>query len=440
MLPGHAARLMRHGGQRNDHGVRTILLAQPCTTEPWPHPTLQNCGGNPTDPETGIDRSAAMNKLDNTEMWVCPDQVFDGQRLLSGYAVRIQSGRVIGIAPTAALDPHAKRLPLVGILSPGFVDLQVNGGGGRFLNAEPTTGCMIEIAAAHHKLGTTSILPTVITDAREVLDRAVDAAIEAAGEKGIAGLHIEGPHISIARRGTHAERHIRPLEKSTLSHAARLRGAGVPLMLTIAPEACTDAQIAELTEMGVVVSLGHSDCDANRAETAIASGARAATHLFNAMSPMENRAPGLTGTVINSEICAGIICDGVHVDDRMVGLAFRARPCADSMFLVSDAMPTVGGPDQFSLYGLDITREGNRLVNSEGSLAGAHTTMAIGVARLVQKVGLDPETALRAAIHVPSRLMGLDLDQLEGREVDDLLHLDHSCALVQPLGKVLLQA
>lgn len=366
--------------------------------------------------------------------WVCPGHLYDGRQLRAGRALGVSGGKVVALADAARLADDAVRIDIAGIVTPGFVDLQVNGGGGLMVNANPTPQAMAGIAAAHHRLGTVAILPTVISDTPEILSRAVEAAIAAKGQKGIAGLHIEGPHISVPRRGTHAEHFIRPLDMATIGHVRRLREAGVPVMLTLAPEAATDAQIGELAALGAVVSVGHSDVSADRAEAAFVAGASAVTHLFNAMSPMENRAPGLTGAAINSEVFAGIICDGIHVDDRMVGLAFRARPVPNRMFLVSDAMPTVGGPDHFSLYGQDIARDGDRLVNSEGSLAGAHTTMAVGVARLVGVVGVDRETALRAAILVPSSLMGLGLDRIDGRAVDDLIVLDDKCVLRGPLS------
>jgi len=244
----------------------------------------------------------------------------------------------------------------------------VNGGGGVLLNTTPTRGGMADIAAAHRRFGTVAVMPTVITDQPEVLERAVEAAIAAKGDDGIIGLHIEGPHISIARRGTHSAKYIRPMDDRTLAAVARMRDHGIAAMMTVAPEAITPEQIATLRQMGAVVALGHTDCTAEDVEAAIGAGARCATHLFNAMSPMTSRAPGAVGAVINSNLWAGIICDGHHVDDRMIGMALRARPDDDLMFLVSDAMATVGGPAQFDLYGETVSLDGGRLVNAEGNL------------------------------------------------------------------------
>lgn len=373
-----------------------------------------------------------MTGATHNAIWLCPDQLFDGQRLTSGSAISVVDGICAAIVPVDQVPGQHERIVIDGIVAPGFVDLQVNGGGGRLINSEPTSECMQAIAAVHKSLGTVAILPTVITDRREVLERAVEAAIDARGSDGVAGLHIEGPHISNSRRGTHATEYIRPLRDDTLALVGRLRDADIPVMITLAPEAATSAQISALDEMGAVVSLGHSDAGAATTRAAFDAGARSVTHLFNAMSPMQNREPGLTGAAINSTAYAGVICDGVHVADEMVGLAFRAKTVADRMFLVSDAMPTVGGPTSFKLYGQEIQLRRGRLVNSEGSLAGAHTTVAAGVARLVNVVGLDPETALRAAIHVPSTLMGLDLDHVIGRSAGDLLHLDAQLNLLGP--------
>ncbi len=378
-----------------------------------------------------------MNRATPQMTWLCPTRLFDGQHLLEGHAAGIADGVCVAVVPVGAIPAGDAQVAVDGILSPGFVDLQVNGGGGHLVNADPSADCMEAIAATHARFGTVAILPTVITDRSEVLANAVDAAIAAQGRRGIAGLHIEGPHISVPRRGTHRAEYVRALDYDTIDHVRRLRAAGVRVMITVAPEAADTQQIAALAATGAVVSIGHTDVDADAATASFAAGARAVTHLFNAMSPMENRAPGVTGAAINSDACAGIICDGVHVDDRMVALAFRARPEPDRMFLVSDAMPTVGGPDHFSLYGQDIRRDGKRLVNAEGGLAGAHTTMADGVARLVNVVGIDAETALRAAIHVPSSLMGLGLDQMEGRVVDDLIVLNDRMEFTGPATNVM---
>ena len=357
--------------------------------------------------------------MDHTT-YLHPTQIFDGTALRKGY-VTVASGHVTGLQDSIPAEtvPHL----LQGTLTPGYLDLQVNGGGNVFLNTDPTGEGMAKIAAAHRCFGTVGILPTLITDAPEVLDRAADASIAALGQPGILGLHIEGPHLSLARRGTHSARYLRPLDARTIAVVRRLRDAGVPVMITVAPEAVAQGLIAQLADMGAVVSIGHSDTNAAQARAALAEGATCFTHLYNAMSPMLNRTAGVTGACINSTAYAGIICDGIHVADEMVVLALRARPHPDTTFLVSDAMPTVGGSDRFSLYGDEIHLENGRLVNAEGSLAGAHTTMGESVARLISVVGIDPAQALRMATTIPAKVIGLPTG-LIGQRVENLLLLD----------------
>ena len=353
--------------------------------------------------------------------WLCPDLLFDGQSLLPGQALLVENGSVRAIAPVQGLtNTRAIR----GTITPGYLDLQVNGGNDVFVNTTPTAAGMAAIAAAHRRFGTVGILPTLITDAAEVLDATAIAAITARGQQGILGLHIEGPHISLPRRGTHAARFIRPLDDRTMEVVRNLRAHGVTVMITVAPESAMPGQIAALAATGCVVSIGHTDTDSDAVKACLDAGATCFTHLFNAMSPMLNRAPGVTGACINSTAYAGIICDGIHVADEMVSLALRARPKPDTTFLVSDAMPTVGGSDHFTLYGDTIRLENGRLVNSEGSLAGAHVTMGESVARLINTVGVAPDMALRMAVTIPARVIGAPhLARVQGRAVQDLLIL-----------------
>lgn len=365
------------------------------------------------------------------DLWLAPELVFDGTRLRPGMALPVTAGRTGALRRAGDVPPGAVLRPVRGTLTPGFLDLQVNGGGDALVNNDQSAAAMRRIAAAHHRLGTVGVLPTVITDAPEVLARAVEGALAAKGAPGVLGLHIEGPHLSQPRRGTHAAAWVRPFEEATLAHVARLRAAGVFVKITVAPESVTPAQVAALAATGAVVSIGHSDATAEEARALLAAGASCFTHLFNAMSPMLNRAPGVTGACINSTAHAGIICDGIHVADEMVGLAIRARPVPGRMFLVSDAMSTVGGSDRFTLYGQEIRLVNGRLVNAENSLAGAHVTMAEGVARLISVVGVAPEVALDMAVAAPARLLGREaLARPEGRAVGDLVLLDGDWRLV----------
>lgn len=365
------------------------------------------------------------------ENWLCPDVLFDGATLLRGKAIGFVGDRATEVRAVSDIPQGAPCREVLGLVTPGFLDLQVNGGGDVLLNTTPTADGMVAIAAAHRRFGTVGILPTVITDRAEVLVQVAKAALAAKGCTGILGLHIEGPHIAVARRGTHAEDLVRPMDEATIAIVKGLRQAGISVMITLAPEAATTAQIAELAATGAVVSLGHTDATAEQTRAALAAGATCFTHLFNAMSPMLNRAPGVVGAAINSDAFAGIICDGIHVADEMVGLAIRARPIADAMFLVSDAMPTVGGSDHFDLYGQEVRLVDGRLLNAEGSLAGAHVTMAGSLTRLVNVVGVEVAAGLRMAVSVPARVIGRpDLVQIAGRDAADLLVLDAGLAVV----------
>ena len=371
------------------------------------------------------------------DIWVRPRQLFNNGRLVTDAAIGIAEGDVVAITEAHELPKTVATKDFDGIISPGFVDLQVNGGGGVLLNETPTKKAMTEISRAHRTFGTTSILPTLITDTAQVLAKAVDAAIVAHGQEGIQGLHIEGPHICLDRRGTHNVNFVRPIDEHTIEQVTKLRAADVPTLITLAPDVVAPEYIKRITELGAVVSIGHSKANSSITKDALLAGATCFTHLFNAMPPMTGREPGVVGTAINSNAYVGIICDGIHVEDEMVGLVIRARPVADRTFIVSDAMPTVGGPQEFNLYGTIIRLEGRRLVNSEGSLAGAHTTQSEGVKRLVQNVRLAPEEALRMAITVPSNAIGLRLDQIQGRNVQDLICLDYNLEFLGFLTSIL---
>lgn len=360
-----------------------------------------------------------------TGLWLVPDAVFDGRDLHRRMALHVVDGVVADLQPPTSLPHTAQTRAVAGTITPGFVDLQVNGGGGVLFNADPTPDGIAAIIVAHRRHGTVALMPTVITDAPDVLARAARAAMAAHDTPGFAGLHIEGPHIATSRRGTHQADFIRPMDDTTLALVTNLRRRGIAVMITLAPEAATPAQITALAATGAIVALGHTDATAAQMQTSFDAGAQAVTHLFNAMSQMHGRAPGAVGAAINSTAHLGFICDGVHVNDAMLALAIRARPVPDRMFLVSDAMPTVGGPDHFQLYGQDIRLQDGRLINAEGHLAGAHVTQAQGVARLIAQLGVAPQDALRMAITTPADLIGADhLARITGRHISDLFVLD----------------
>ena len=351
-------------------------------------------------------------------MLIAPDLLWRDGALRRGQGVRLEAGTIASVGPlggTPDLTPH--------LLMPGPTDLQVNGGGGTMLNSDPTPEGLARIVAAHRALGTGEIMATVITDAPEVMEAAAEAVI-AARLPGLLGLHIEGPHIAPERRGTHAPEHVRPLDRRTLRLAKRLRGAGVPVMLTLAPERSDPALMRRLAAAGVVLSAGHSAATAEEMRSALENGVSCVTHLYNAMPPMTGRAPGLLGAAILSNAFAGLIADGIHVSWDMIRIALAARPPGRT-FAVSDAMATVGGPDRFTLYGRSIELRGGALVNSEGNLAGAHLDMRTALANLHRRAGLSLAAAVAMTTDIPRAAMRLPPHEIAaGVETSRLLALD----------------
>jgi N-acetylglucosamine-6-phosphate deacetylase len=234
-----------------------------------------------------------------------------------------------------------------GILSAGFIDAQVNGGGGRMLNDEPSPASMYTIAAGHRPYGTTSLLPTLITDTAEATAAAIEAAKEAVkANRGVAGLHLEGPHLAPARKGAHLAELMRPVEDSDVKALQAAQAIGT-LLVTMAAEQVTAKQVRQLSEAGVIVSIGHSDCSSEAAEARFDAGARGVTHLFNAMSQLGHRTPGLVGAASTTlAVWCGIIADGHHVDPKALRTALRAKRGEGKLFFVTDAMSLVGSRGQ----------------------------------------------------------------------------------------------
>ncbi|MAI57468.1 MAG: N-acetylglucosamine-6-phosphate deacetylase [Rhodobacteraceae bacterium] len=353
-----------------------------------------------------------------------PAKLFDGSRIRSDLLIKVTRNGFCHLVKNSESGGVAPKI-IDGILSVGFVDLQVNGGGGVLFNTDPTPETLKAILAAHRRFGSVAILPTVITDAKYVLEKAVEAVIESKHQPGIIGIHIEGPHIALEQRGAHAARFVRLYDPGTFQLVQNLRLKEIPVMITLAPEVVSMKDIEALSETGAIVSLGHTNASLHLANEALSHGACAFTHLFNAMPAMRNRKPGIVAAALNSDCYTSIIGDGFHVDDEILKFAIRARPVKDRLFIVSDAMPTIGGPSSFKLYGSAITLKKGRLINSEGKLAGAHITMAGTVKRFVSALGVAIEDALKMAISVPANLINRpDLASLENRHVKDLICLD----------------
>ncbi len=341
-------------------------------------------------------------------------QIFDGDRLLEEHAAGFRDGKISFLGPETGA-PQADRIVDLGgdILSTGFVDLQVNGGDGILFNADPSVATLKRIARAHRGLGVTSFLPTLITDTVDVT-RAAIAAVEAAirdGVQGVAGLHLEGPHLSVARKGAHDGSLIRPMEEADLDALLAAANALPLLKVTVAPENVTETQVATLAREGVLVSLGHSDADFDTCRRYFDAGARCVTHLFNAMSQMGNREPGLVGAALATPgVSAGLIADAVHVHPETMRAAWAAKVGPGRIFLVSDAM-AVAGTDatEFELGGRRIKRKDGILTLEDGTLAGADLDLATAVRVMVTNVGVSLEKALQSATQVPASLIGQDI-------------------------------
>ena len=328
-------------------------------------------------------------------------RVFDGHVLHEDWPITIQDHCITEGAEGHPIDLSGD------ILAPAFVDLQVNGGGGVLFNDDPSVETLQRIADAHIALGTGSLLPTLITDSRAITAAAIDTVAEARTRAmpGIEGLHLEGPHLSAEKHGAHAPELIRPMETADLAALIEAKARVGCLKVTVAPETVTPDQIARLAEAGIYVSLGHSACDAGTGEHAFAAGARGVTHLFNAMSQMQSRAPGLVGAALASQAWAGLIADGVHVAPDVMRVALAASP---KIFLVTDAMAVAGTTlDHFTLNSRKILRRDGELRLADGTLAGADLDMARAVTVLVRQCDVPLSRALAMATRLPAEAAGL---------------------------------
>jgi N-acetylglucosamine-6-phosphate deacetylase len=349
------------------------------------------------------------NKPSNTNgRAILADRVFDGRGWHRDIAVMVRKGCITGLASPGEIpsDWTQSRVPAGVFVTAGFIDLQVNGGGGVLLNDQPTADGMRAIARAHRRYGTTACLPTLITDTREQMRSAIAAAHSVAGNDGVLGLHLEGPFISPQRPGVHRPDRIAEPGAGDLEQLCELAGAGRSLV-TLAPECVPPGFVMTLASAGVRVSIGHSEASAAIVAQAVAEGATGVTHLFNAMPPFSAREPGIVGAALSERrLTAGLIVDGIHVDPVSVRTAFAAKG-ADR--IVTDAMPTVGTTlDRFNLVGRAIKLVNGRLTTEEGTLAGAHLDMASAVRNAVRLARVPLEDALRAASLTPAQFLGIE--------------------------------
>jgi N-acetylglucosamine-6-phosphate deacetylase len=337
-------------------------------------------------------------------------RLFSPKGWRDGMALLAEDGVISAILPhDDARVRAAERIDLQGqLLLPGFIDTQVNGGAGVLFNDQPTAAGIAAIGRAHARFGTTGFLPTLISDTLPKVAEAiaaVDAAI-AAGVPGVLGIHAEGPFLSEARKGVHEALHLQALQPSHVALLGSLRHGRT--LLTLAPERTTGELLQQLADVGVILACGHSNATADQVELARRHGLRGFTHLFNAMSPLTAREPGVVGAALAADDCwLGIIVDGKHVDPRVLKLALRAHP-SDRFMLVTDAMPCVGtDATTFELQGRTMHVRDGYCVDGHGTLAGTALDMARCVRNAVSMLGLDPLLAVRMASEFPADFLGL---------------------------------
>jgi len=340
-----------------------------------------------------------------TRQSIIVENLFDGSSTLNNQEVVIDEGVIVSISE--AKDP---REILSGTLAAGYIDLQVNGGGGYLFNQSPREESLEQIAKAHQKFGTTGWLPTLITDEPEVMEKAASAIANARANRtnranGILGIHFEGPHLSKVKKGVHSESSIREISNKEMDIFLR-KDLG-KVLVTVAPENVTCEQIEKLVANGVIVCLGHSDADFETVSKAIKSGAKGFTHLYNAMSQLNAREPGMVGAALaNSDVAYGIILDGIHMHPAAAKIAYLANK---NMILVTDAMPPVGVEgESFELPSGKVTRNGNKLTDSEGRIAGSVLDMSAAVKNAQAFLDVSLEEAINLANKLPAKFLGLE--------------------------------
>jgi N-acetylglucosamine-6-phosphate deacetylase len=337
-------------------------------------------------------------------------RVLRGQALVEGRCVLLEGGRILDIVPENHPSSRgAAQVDLRGnLLLPGFIDSQVNGGGGVLFNDSPSVEAIRQIGRAHRRFGTTGFMPTLISADLDVVARAIAAARGAieARVPGVLGIHIEGPFLNVERKGVHDPAKLRELDTSAVGLLTSL-GIGRTLV-TLAPEMTKPHIIRQLEAAGVIVSAGHTNATYAEVVAALHHGLTGFTHLFNAMSQLTGREPGVVGAALESvDSWCGIIVDGQHISPVVLRLAMRCKP-SNRFMLVTDAMPSVGtNASSFKLEGRDITVSGNVCVDEDGRLAGSNIDMASCVRNAVNLLGVSLPEAVRMASLYPAEFLGL---------------------------------
>lgn len=337
-------------------------------------------------------------------------RIFTGEHWLTDHTVVIEDGIIRAVCASANLPEKIDRkIDLQGYrLLPGLIDTQVNGGGGILFNDAPTIATLRTMGEAHRRYGTTGFLPTLISDDLTVVEQAIAAVRQAITEKvpGVLGIHLEGPFLNPARKGVHNAEKFRLLDDAAFALLTSLELGKT--LITIAPELTTPEMIRRLCDAGVIVAAGHSAADYAQTRSALAAGLKSFTHLFNAMTPFNSRAPGMVGAALeDSDSWCGIIVDGFHVHPAALKVAVAAK-ARGKMVLVTDAMPSVGAEDKnFMLNGEWIHTENGRCATADGTLAGSDLDMLGAVRNSINLLDLSIDEATRMASKYPAAMIGL---------------------------------
>ena len=337
--------------------------------------------------------------------------IFDGVELLENHALIFSGSEIDAIIPQQAFPEHIEVVVDLqdGFLTPGFIDLQVNGGGGKLFNNDPSLETIRTIGEAHREFGTTGFMPTLITDDFSVMREAVGAVNQAIDEgvPGVLGIHLEGPFLNEDKKGAHDASKFCVLDDEGFSIISSLKNGKT--IVTLAPELTSTDMIRRISDAGIIICAGHSGADFDQANAGLAAGVNGFTHLYNAMTPLQSRSPGMVGAALNDENSwFGIIADGFHMHPAAFRVAVAAKQKGGAI-LVSDAMPTVGYPEKkFTLDGETIHAIDGRCMNAAGSLAGSDLDMISAVNNAAKFARIDWFEAVRMASVYPAAALGLD--------------------------------
>ena len=356
-------------------------------------------------------------------------KLFTGENFLENKALLIEDKYIAGIVGKANIPKNFEIQKLNGgILSPGFIDLQVNGGGGKLFNNFPDKESLNTIIEAHQYFGSTSIMPTVISDSLNILKKCTETiSNEININHSLLGVHIEGPFFNAKYRGVHQKKYINTINASYLSLFEKLDE--FPVMITLAPECISIKQLKYLKSLGFKILAGHTDASYDQLEEAIKYGLDGFTHLFNAMGQISAREPGVVGSAFDfDETSASIIVDLHHVHPSLINLSFKQKP-KGKLFFVSDSMATINhGEPSFELYDEMVSESNGRIINSEGKLAGSSITQIDAIKNAYQKCNIPLESAIAMATLYPAQYLGVShyIGQLKKGHRADLAHFDSS--------------